>query len=754
MNQIGNESFSTEQRRENRNNVEIVTIKEREVCPIVDKDSPNMKGHGLRWKWTSLTLLISACVIQIALVHNVDASPLEHRMAGYTQYDTSSDIAKEGWSQSDYVVLAYGENFPDALAAAPLAKKFNAPILLTEAQNLTPITKQTLQDLKVKSVFLVGGTSVVSLTVENEVKDLGINVTRLAGYDRYDTAIEIANHLGDVQEIAVASGDDYADALSISPIAAQKNAPIILVPRDHLTNSIKNYLSSNKISHTYLVGSMEEISESVSDLFPDVERITGSDKYARNLAVLNRFNSNLDLSQIFLATGNGFADALSGSAYAAGHAAPILLVDYGYNQTSGDYLNSKSSIIKHVNILGGEVIMPSALVQKYLNPSSQVTPLGLSYTASEIAKKLSPSIVYIEVNDSNGIPSSSGSGYIIDSTGKIATDYHIIKNGYSAKVTTNDGKIYDVSKVLAYDSKQDMALLKIEATGLQPVSLGDSDKIGTGDKIYTIGNLSGKDDTMSDGIISTKSKVVNGASYIQISAPISSGTSGGVLVNEQAEVIGTTTVDAINGQNLYLSIPINLVKSILTQDINQTLAQLPRESSATPTPIPIPIPTQTPTPTKSTDQEFADPLNHLNSISNLKDLNNPYSVMTIAGKSVHFIWKVNDYQSGLSDISIHGMMDPRDYGNWVQIINSNERASIMLYFAQINNDIAANYPRNSFSGSILYQDYYPSLASTQFPYSEVKFAGDGKWLVTHTIVSFYDLYKLNTSDPRVNVSDY
>ena len=59
----------------------------------------------------------------------------------------------------------------------------------------------------------------------------------------------------------------------------------------------------------------------------------------------------------------------------------------------------------------------------------------------------------------------------------------------------------------------------------------------------------------------------------------------------------------------------------------------------------------------------------------------------------------------------------------------------------------------SFSGSALYQDYYPSIASTQFPYNEVKFAGDGNWLVTHTIVSFYDLYKLNSSDPRVNVSD-
>jgi S1-C subfamily serine protease len=474
---------------------------------------------------------------------------------------------------------------------------------------------------------------------------------------------------------------------------------------------------------------MEQINESVSNFFPNVERIAGSDKYVRNVAVLNRFDNSFDMSTIFLATGNGFADALAGSAYAASRTAPVLLVDNGYNRNTGDYLNSKTSIIKQINILGGEVIMPSALVQKYINPSSQVPMPGSSYTASEIAKKYSSSIVNIEVSDSSGIPIISGSGYFIDSNGKIATNYHIIKDAYSAKVETNDGKIYDVLKVFAYDAKQDLALLKIDATGLQPVTLGDSDKIGMGDKIYTIGNQVGTDNTMSDGIISTKSKVVDGASYIQISSPISSGTSGGVLVNEQGEVIGTTSIGLTDGQNFYLATPINLLKPMLTQDINQTLAQLPHESLSTPEQ------------TKKTDQEFTD------------YLNSQYSVMTIAGKSVHFSWKVNDYKSGLSDISIHGMMDSTDYGNWMQIINANAKANIMAYFAQINNDIAENYSDKSFSGSVLYQDYYPYLASPQFPYNEVTFVGDGKWLVKHTIVSFYDLYKLNKSDPKVNVAD-
>ncbi|MFZ3131403.1 MAG: cell wall-binding repeat-containing protein, partial [Desulfosporosinus sp.] len=510
---------------------------------MVPKDSLRIEFRRLRRKWTLLAVVISVFAFQIIFVGNASASPLVHRIAGNTRYDTAAAIATEGWPQSDYAVLAYGENFPDALAAAPLAKKYNAPILLTESQNLTLITKQTLQDLNVKNVFIVGGAVVVSVTVENQLKDMGINITRLAGKDRYDTAIEIAKQLGAAQEISVVTGDDYADALSISSISTLKNAPIILVPKAYVTDNIKNYLSSVNITHTYLIGNIAQIDESIASQFPNVERVTGIDKYARNIAVLTRFASKLDYSNIFLTTGNGFADALAGSAYAASKSAPIMLVDDIYSNGTASYLNSKQSIIKQLNILGGEVVMPSELVQKYSNSLTDNQTADSIYSSSEIAKKYSPSIVNIEVSDSSGVPIASGSGYLVDSNGKIATNYNLLKGASSAKVTTYDGKSYDLSKVLAYDIKQDLVVLKIEATGLQPVTLGDSDKISTGDKIYTIGNPSGKDDTMSDGIISTKSEVVDGASYIRISAPISTGTSGGVLVNEQAEVIGTTTVN-------------------------------------------------------------------------------------------------------------------------------------------------------------------------------------------------------------------
>jgi serine protease Do len=114
-------------------------------------------------------------------------SPTITRLAGQTRYDTASAIAKQGWTQSDYAILAFGENYPDALASAPLAKKYNSPVLLTNTSHLPDVTKQTLLDLKVKNVFIVGGTAVISTTVESELQSVGISSTRIAGIDKYET---------------------------------------------------------------------------------------------------------------------------------------------------------------------------------------------------------------------------------------------------------------------------------------------------------------------------------------------------------------------------------------------------------------------------------------------------------------------------------------------------------------------------------------------------------------------------------------
>lgn len=611
-----------------------------------------------------LTVLFS---LQCTFV-SASTSPSIHRMSGQTRYETAASIAKEGWVTSDWAIIAYGENFPDALASTPLANKYKAPILLTDKDTLTPITKETLSDLQVKNVFIVGGTGVVSTDVESQLSNMGINATRLYGNDRYDTSVEIANKLDNSDKLIVTTGNDYADALSVSTYAGNNKIPIILVASGSMNKSLMNYLSSHTIQQTYIIGNESEINNTLMNDFPNPTRIQGSNRYETNLAVLKYFEPNYNFDNVFVATGNGFADALAGSAIASMMKSPLILVDSTKNIDIESFISNHN--ISQLNILGGEGVISSTLMDSYLE-GQQV------YSPSQIAKIVSPSVVYIETYDQSGKAYASGSGFVVDSNGKIATNYHVIDGAYSAKVKTSDGKTYNVTKVFAYSQNQDMALLGIDTTGLIPVTLGNSNSIAMGDKIYTIGNPLGLEDTMSDGLISSKSREVNGANYIQISAPISHGSSGGVLVNEKAEVIGITSAGIEEGQNLNFAIPINLLKPMLTQDVNKTLSEI--QSS-----------------TNSTSVTF-------DSIQTY--LQNKYGITTVDGQTIKYDITVKKY-SGYYDGSHVGSAFIVFYIQDDNAVTSTNPADYLQWAVNMMNDIQSKYGNIEFNGGIYSQTIY------------------------------------------------
>ena len=161
-------------------------------------------------------LLIFIFVFMFAYTSSAYASSTK-RLAGENRYDTSVAIAQDGWKQSDYAILAYGENYPDAISAAPLAKKYNAPILLTSGNNLPSATKQIFTDLQVKKVFIIGGTGVIPASIDAELSSMGIKPTRIAGQDRYETSVKIAQQLSSPSELIVTTGEDYSDTLSVAP---------------------------------------------------------------------------------------------------------------------------------------------------------------------------------------------------------------------------------------------------------------------------------------------------------------------------------------------------------------------------------------------------------------------------------------------------------------------------------------------------------------------------------------------------------
>ena len=160
---------------------------------------------------------------------------------------------------------------------------------------------------------------------------------------------------------------------------------------------------------------------------------------------------------------------------------------------------------------------------------------------------------------------SLGSGFIISTDGYILTNNHVVDMARDIKVALSDGRVMD-AKLIGKSKEIDIALIKVEATNLPSVTLGDSDALDVGDWVVAIGNPFGLSHTVTAGIVSAKGRVIGVGPYddlIQTDAAINPGNSGGPLFNTKGEVVGINTVIIATGQNLGFAVPISMVKEVL-----------------------------------------------------------------------------------------------------------------------------------------------------------------------------------------------
>ncbi len=214
---------------------------------------------------------------------------------------------------------------------------------------------------------------------------------------------------------------------------------------------------------------------------------------------------------------------------------------------------------------------------------------GFAYADNDAREPMSASDVYEQnVRSTVGISTSyvttnywgyttnlaaAGSGFIVTEDGYVVTNYHVVENSDKVKVTTYDDETYEAT-VVGYDAENDVAVLKIEAKGLTPVKLGDSDALRVGDTVAAIGNPLGElTFSLTVGVVSALNRQVtfsNGAMYglIQTDAAINSGNSGGPLFNMYGEVVGITngkyssrSLSSASIDNICFAISINQVKN-------------------------------------------------------------------------------------------------------------------------------------------------------------------------------------------------
>lgn len=283
------------------------------------------------------------------------------KLIGDNRAHTAAKISQEGWqSGADKVIIVNGNAIADGITATPLATTMNAPILLTNNGVIPQSTKDELARLNPKDIIIIGGESVVSNSVEKELKSsTSSNVLRIAGKNRYETSLKIAQEINDyhdVQKVFIANGyQGEVDALTIAAKAGQDKQPIILSEKTKLPDTTYSWLKNENLKDAYFIGGENNLTTDVIHQLAGIttpasgqsvyrNRVYGKDRYETNAKVMERFYPQENLDAVLVAKGDELVDALTAGPLAAKLGSPILITKTDsiptYHKTNLDNKNA------------------------------------------------------------------------------------------------------------------------------------------------------------------------------------------------------------------------------------------------------------------------------------------------------------------------------------------------------------------------------------------------------------------------------
>lgn len=365
----------------------------------------------------------------------------------------------------------------------------------------------------------------------------------------------------------------------------------------------------------------------------------------------------------------------------------------------------------------GRTFLPARYISEALgfqvgwNPETQTVVIGQSQPTKEtfndlktLAADVQRYVVLVRVMNSDGKPFSQGSGVAVGED-MVLTNVHVVQGGAVAEVVTGTGDVHVAKGLVAIDAPNDLALLKTKGANLSPAKLGDSDRLQVGEKVLTVGSPLGLQNTVSDGIVSGLREFGN-RSYVQITAPISPGSSGGGVFDLKGNLIGVAVSTIKEGQNLNLAIPVNLAKKLISQ----------REEVA----LPFPAGSE-PKKEKATPSSIAGLLNRTSRV-----LSNPIGDITFRYQTLR--------AAGNYDIVVSGVIEgSKGYLAWLLT----EQKTRMDFLASIARECDKASGGASFLVILFYQDRWVTYPSS-FPSDEISLSWDGRsWLVTHMIGTAY-----------------
>ncbi|UCZ52974.1 S8 family serine peptidase [Bacillus shivajii] len=295
--------------------------------------------------------------------------PAVDRIAGHTRFDTAVEVSQEGWDSADKVILTRADDFTDALSGAPLAQKYDAPILLTQTDSLPQATIDEIDRLGATEVVILGGHLAVDDSVEEELETLVPTVNRIAGQTRWETSAMIAEMVAPdgTDEAVVVYGHDFPDALAIAPYAAAQGMPILLTDNETLPSETADVLESLNVETTYALGGHLVMSEEVFEALPGGERIGGQTRLDTAMMVVEQFDPGAD--HFYVATVEDHNDALAGAALAGKQDTGILLVGDSVHDELETYVTENG--ITTLTVLGGELAVSADLYEELRNLFAQ-----------------------------------------------------------------------------------------------------------------------------------------------------------------------------------------------------------------------------------------------------------------------------------------------------------------------------------------------------------------------------------------------
>lgn len=295
------------------------------------------------------------------------------RIDAQNRFETAKKIKEKEFKNAETAVIVNSNEFSDSISATNISNG-KSPILYTDSNKLDNLTKEALKG--VKKVYITGGEKTISSKVVKELNGLGIEVIRVKGKDRYDVNAKSATTSHPVsnkkQNVVIASGENFADSISSTSLAKKKNAPVLLVKKNEVPKSIKEYLNSFRkkglLGDITIVGGENSVSKVVENelsKLSKVTRIAGDDRYQTSVKVAKHVGVNSE--RTIVASGEKFVDVLAASPVAQKYNAPIVLVkkmdvprneDYKTQEQKSNSVESffkqNKSKIMHTMVFGGK----------------------------------------------------------------------------------------------------------------------------------------------------------------------------------------------------------------------------------------------------------------------------------------------------------------------------------------------------------------------------------------------------------------